>query len=82
MSRAVERVLGVPATVSPEAGRLTAPMQNPDLVTDLLVTLREDGIRLVELSVQKPTLDEVFLTLTGHGVEDADAEPELEGSLA
>jgi ABC-2 type transport system ATP-binding protein len=82
VSRAVERVLGVPATVSPEAGRLTAPMQNPDLVTDLLVTLREDGIRLVELSVQKPTLDEVFLTLTGHGVTDAEAEPELEGSLA
>jgi len=81
---AVERILRVPATVSPEAARLTAPMQNPDLVTDLLVELREAGIRLAELSVQKPTLDEVFLTLTGHGVDDADtrAEAELEGSLA
>lgn len=81
---AVERVLRVPATVSPEATRLTAPMQNPDLVTDLLVTLREAGIRLAELSVQKPTLDEVFLTLTGHGVDSADTlgEAELEGSLA
>ncbi|WP_345800695.1 ATP-binding cassette domain-containing protein [Microbacterium sp. AZCO] len=81
---AVERVLGVPATVSPEAARLTAPMQNPDLVTDLLVALRESDIRLAELSVQKPTLDEVFLTLTGHGVETADIreEHELEGSLA
>ncbi|MEU1971488.1 ATP-binding cassette domain-containing protein [Microbacterium sp. NPDC019599] len=81
---AVERVLRVPATVSPEAARLTAPMQNPDLVTDLLVELRASDIRLAELSVQKPTLDEVFLTLTGHGVESADtrAEAELEGSLA
>jgi ABC-2 type transport system ATP-binding protein len=36
--------------------------------------------------VQKPTLDEVFLTLTGHGVEDeasdAEATTELEGSRA
>ncbi|WP_243075363.1 ATP-binding cassette domain-containing protein [Microbacterium sp. SS28] len=80
---AVERVLDVPATVSPEATRLTAPMQDPDLVTDLLVTLRESGIRLAELSVQKPTLDEVFLTLTGHGVVDSEQpEAALEGSRA
>lgn len=81
---AVERVLRVPVTVSPEAARLTAPMQNPDLVTDLLVELRAADIRLSELSVQKPTLDEVFLTLTGHGVTTADTrdEAEFEGSLA
>ena len=80
---AVERVLGVSAAVTPEAARLTAPMQNPDLVTDLLVTLREAGIRLAELSVQKPTLDEVFLTLTGHGVVDSEKpEAALEGSRA
>jgi ABC-2 type transport system ATP-binding protein len=81
---AVERVLRVPATVSPEAARLTAPMQNPDLVTDLLVALRDADVRLSELSVQKPTLDEVFLTLTGHGVDNADTreEAELERSLA
>ena len=44
-------------------------MHDPDRVTELLVTLREAGIRLAELSVSKPTLDEVFLALTGHGVE-------------
>jgi ABC-2 type transport system ATP-binding protein len=61
-------------------------MNNPDLVTELLVTLRDEGIHLAEMSVQKPTLDEVFLTLTGHGVDsDADetgASAELEGSRA
>jgi ABC-2 type transport system ATP-binding protein len=56
--------------VSPEGSRITAPMRNPDSVTDLFVTFREAGIHLTEMSVQKPTLDEVFLTLTGHGVED------------
>ena len=50
-------------------------MTDPDRVTDLLVALRERGIQLTELSVQKPTLDEVFLTLTGHGVEpEVDAQ--------
>ncbi|MET0725332.1 MAG: ATP-binding cassette domain-containing protein [Leifsonia sp.] len=82
---AIQRVLGVAPTISPEAGRITAPMHDPDLVTELLVTLRDEGIHLAEMSVAKPTLDEVFLTLTGHGVEADDAaqaEAELEGSRA
>jgi ABC-2 type transport system ATP-binding protein len=66
----LERVLGVSAIVSPEAGKITAPMADTDRVTDLLVALREAGIGLAEMSVQKPTLDEVFLTITGHGVAD------------
>ncbi|MOA55283.1 hypothetical protein D3C78_1790440 [compost metagenome] len=45
-------------------------MANADLVTDLLIALREAGIPLAEVSVQKPTLDEVFLTITGQGVTD------------
>ncbi len=65
-------------------------MHDADRVTALLVTLREAGIRLAELSVSKPTLDEAFLALTGHGVEpDAtdDGHPPspartLEGSRA
>jgi ABC-2 type transport system ATP-binding protein len=64
----VEQVLGAKAIVSPEATKLTAPMADADRVTDLLITLRNNGIHLAEMSVQKPTLDEVFLTITGHGV--------------
>ena len=88
-SVALERVLGARPAVSPEAGRLTAPIQDADRVTDLLVTLRESGVRVAEMSVSKPTLDEVFLTVTGHGVEpdhmddvDAEASAALEGSRA
>ncbi|MFF1572934.1 ATP-binding cassette domain-containing protein [Leifsonia sp. NPDC058292] len=68
--RAIASVLGVEAVISPEGSRITAPMRNPDTITDLFVTFREAGIHLTEMSVQKPTLDEVFLTLTGHGVEE------------
>ena len=83
----VDRVLGVSAIVSPEAARLTVPMSDPDRVTDLLLGFRESGVRLSEFSVQQPTLDEVFLTLTGTGASsaaDADAAdvPDLEGARA
>ncbi|WP_059043008.1 ATP-binding cassette domain-containing protein [Paenibacillus rubinfantis] len=72
--RVVEQVLKVPSNISAEAGKITAPMAEADRVTDLLIALREAGVDLLELSVQKPTLDEVFLTLTGRGVEGDTAE--------
>jgi ABC-2 type transport system ATP-binding protein len=80
----VEQVLQVSATVSPEARRINAPMTSPDAVTDLLVRLRSEGIAVAELSVQKPTLDEVFLTITGRSTSgDVEtAQPELEGSYS
>ncbi|OCT13652.1 ABC transporter [Paenibacillus pectinilyticus] len=70
--RIVEQVLKVPSAVS--AGQITAPMANADRVTDLLISLREAGILLAEMSVQKPTLDEVFLTITGKGVSENESE--------
>jgi ABC-2 type transport system ATP-binding protein len=45
-------------------------MEDADRVTDLLIALREAGIQLAEFSVQKPTLDEVFLTITNNGEKD------------
>lgn len=79
----VRNTLGVDAVASPEGSRLTAPMSDPDRVTDLLVSFREAGISLAEMSVQKPTLDEVFLTITGAPVDaDAPDAADLESSIA
>jgi ABC-2 type transport system ATP-binding protein len=72
----VEAHLGVKATCSLQTGSLSAPMANADKVTDVLVALRSAGIHLSEMSVQKPTLDEVFLTITGHDTTEKDAEDE------
>ena len=68
--RIVEQVLEVQSAVSEEGGKILAPMEDADRVAELLIALREAGIKLDEFSVQKPTLDEVFLTITGHGVKD------------
>src|SRR3984885_9664288 len=50
---------------TPEPALITAPMADPDRVTDLLVALRQAEIQLAAVSVQEPTLDEVFMALTG-----------------
>ncbi|HEX5441689.1 MAG TPA: ATP-binding cassette domain-containing protein [Ktedonobacterales bacterium] len=72
-------ILHVEVALFPATGRINAPMAAPDAVTDLLVRLRDEGIAITELSVQKPTLDEVFLTLTGRPATDEDADtPERE----
>jgi len=78
----VEQVLQARANVSAEAGKITAPMADADLVTDLLIAFRTKGIHLAEISVQKPTLDEVFLTITGQGVkENESAESQMSGRV-
>ncbi|GIP26676.1 daunorubicin resistance protein DrrA family ABC transporter ATP-binding protein [Paenibacillus sp. J23TS9] len=80
--RTIEQVLKVQSKVSAESGNITAPMANADLVTELLITLRAAGIHLTELSVQKPTLDEVFLTITGHGVKEDSPQTSSESNQA
>jgi ABC-2 type transport system ATP-binding protein len=73
--RIVRAMLGVEAHVS-KHGVITAPMSAPDQVTDLLLALRNARIQLAEVSVKTPTLDEVFLALTGNVTNNV---PAMEG---
>lgn len=77
--QAIEKVLGV-AGVLTDKSLVTAPMADPDRVTDLLVAFREQGVHLTEMSVQKPTLDEVFLAITGHDTNETETESTAEES--
>lgn len=65
----VQTVLEVPAT-TPIAGHIAAPMAHPDKITDLLVALRQSQIQLATVSVQEPTLDEVFMAITGKPTQE------------
>ncbi len=47
-------------------GRLTIPLTDVEQVTDVLILFRQHHIAIAAMSVQKPSLDEVFLALTGH----------------
>ncbi|MFI9489428.1 ATP-binding cassette domain-containing protein [Promicromonospora sp. NPDC052451] len=68
----VQQVFGTAGSVTPEGQRITVPVPHAEAVTDLLVRFREAGVPIASVSLDKPSLDEVFLTLTGHAA-DGDA---------
>lgn len=76
--RIVAGLTGADVTLSPEARRLTVPLAATGIVPDVLIRLRDAGITVAELSVQKPSLDEVFLTITGHDAQAAQPDAEQE----
>ena len=54
---------------------ITSPRAR-EIGTDVLVSLRDAGLTVVGFNVRSPTLDDVFLAVTGEHVEDADAATE------
>jgi ABC-2 type transport system ATP-binding protein len=58
-----------------EGDTITAPVTDAELVTDLLLALREATIKVETVNVKTPTMDEVFLTLTGHHATTTDNNP-------
>ena len=67
----VWRIVGRQPAATPESGRMNVPLETADGAADVLIGLREAGVTITAVSVAKPTLDEVFLTLTGHDTGDA-----------
>ncbi len=55
-----------------QGGRLTVALENADEATDILIALRGAHVPVTSVSVQKPSLDEVFLALTGQPTDSAD----------
>ena len=48
--------------------------------TDLLVALRDEGLTVTGFNIRAPTLDDVFLAITGESVEEGDDADETDGS--
>ncbi|GLZ09272.1 daunorubicin resistance protein DrrA family ABC transporter ATP-binding protein [Actinomadura sp. NBRC 104412] len=68
----LRRVLGSDPVLSPEQGRMNVALEKADLAADALIALRTAGVSISSVSVAKPSLDEVFLALTGHGTGEDD----------
>jgi oleandomycin transport system ATP-binding protein len=60
-----------------DGGLLTIPVDDPVLLSAVVRRLDDWGITADELALRLPSLDDVFLALTGH---KSDAEPVTEGS--
>ncbi|GIJ00555.1 ABC-2 type transport system ATP-binding protein [Sediminihabitans luteus] len=78
----VERVLGTAVVLAPDPTALSArvPEDGGDAVARLLPALAEAGVSVPEFSLGQPSLDEVFLALTGH--ETQDDSPTTESEVA
>jgi ABC-2 type transport system ATP-binding protein len=74
-ARIAESLIGEPPVLTPEVRRITIALQRSDQAVDVLIGLRERHIAIESVTVQKPSLDEVFLALTGHDTQDG-ARPE------
>jgi ABC-2 type transport system ATP-binding protein len=76
---AMERACGHPPAVDPDVRRLTMAVDGG--AAALTAVVREfDAAHVVveDIALRRPTLDEVFLKLTGHATQGA-AEPPAEG---
>ena len=65
-------------THEPSVDRIEAQVQVPvtspvGVITQVVRKLDEHEIRLRDLHIRRPTLDDVFLTVTGHRPEDEEA---------
>ena len=70
----VQQVLGDGLMPATDRGELTARLQNPAQAAEILAELTRAGIEVAEFSVGNPSLDEVFLALTGRTSEHPVAE--------
>ena len=65
---------GVPA-VDEGARKVSVGVRSePGLINQVVVTLDEQNIQLDDIVLRRPTLDDVFLTLTGRGLDEAESE--------
>lgn len=76
-ARAAERITAVAgAQAQVDGERINAPVHDPGLLPTVLRVLDEAGIEVAELGLRGPSLDDVFLALTGHSgrFESVEAE--------
>jgi ABC-2 type transport system ATP-binding protein len=70
----LKRVLGPGVHNGKDPHSLSARMSDDSLVPEALVALSGAGVRVAEFSLGQPSLDEVFLALTGRPAEAATEE--------
>jgi len=78
VAAAFEGVATATPEVSPELMRVVAPVgDRVAALTALAARLNADGVAVDDISLRRPTLDDVFLQLTGHRAEEPPApEPD------
>jgi ABC-2 type transport system ATP-binding protein len=66
--------LGVPVLIEADPAALSARLSDAGAIPSALAALAEADVALAELALGQPSLDEVFLALTGHPAEPTESE--------
>ncbi len=81
-TRVLASVAGGEPTVDQHTRKVSATVRggrpSAAVLIECLRELDAAGVAVLDVAVRRPTLDDVFLTLTGHAAEDAAGEPESE----
>ena len=56
--------------LEPDPAALSVPCSDADRAVEAMAELSRSGVRIADFSLGQPTLDEVFLALTGHPAEE------------
>ena len=64
------------ADPSSVAGSVTVPLRQGTTTPQVVRALDTAGVSVRDVTVARPTLDDVFLTLTGHAAEEVEADDE------
>ncbi|PGH48989.1 ATP-binding cassette domain-containing protein [Streptomyces sp. Ru87] len=77
---AVARVAGAEPVTDEENRRVSAPVTDRvSALTEVVRTLQEERVAVEDIGLRRPTLDEVFLRLTGHRAEEPEGPDGPEG---
>jgi ABC-2 type transport system ATP-binding protein len=80
---AIGRVAGADAEIDTDMRRVSAPVrERAAALTDVVRALDSGGIAALDIALRRPTLDEVFLHLTGRRAESALAQPAEQEAMA
>ncbi|NYI05822.1 ATP-binding cassette domain-containing protein [Allostreptomyces psammosilenae] len=80
MAEALAGVGVTGAAIEPDRSLLTAPLTSDEQLTAVIGTLGARGFGIARIDTVRPTLDEVFLTLTGQRPHDAATPADGDGS--
>jgi ABC-2 type transport system ATP-binding protein len=77
--RVLARALDAPVHLEPDPAALSVPVEDAERASEAVAELFGAGVAVGNFSLGQPSLDEVFLALTGHPAED---ETAIEGQAA
>ena len=80
--RVLERELDGAIRLEPDPAALSAPCADAERAAAAVAELGRSGVRVADFSLGQPSLDEVFLALTGHPAEEPEDEFAVEEDQA